>query len=111
MFIFNKEPISWYNQRQAIVFTSIYEAKYIAQAKSVYKAVWIRGLLGKFGILTIVIKDGYLKTISLPTTIFANNQGVVKLIKNPEYYYKTKHIPIKYHKIRKLVAEGVVHFE
>lgn len=56
----------------------------------------------------MVVKEGYPKAISPPTTIFANYQKAVKLTKNPEYHRKTKHIPIKYHKTRKLVAEGVV---
>lgn len=111
MFIFNKGLISWRNQRQAIVSTSICEAKYIAQAVGAYEAVWIRGLLRKLGILKTVIKDGCPKTISPPTTIFANNQGAVKLTENPEYHRKTKHIPINFHKTRELVAEEVVHFE
>ncbi len=111
MFILNKGPISWSRRRQATVSTSTCEAEYIAQAESACKAVWIRGLLREFGILETVIEDGYPKTISPPKTIFADNQGAVKLTENPEYHRKAKHIPIKYHKTRKLVAEGVVHFK
>ena len=65
----------------------------------------------ELGILDIVLKDGYPKTISPPTTIFANNQGAIKLIENPEYHRKTKLIPIKYHKTRELVEAGVIGFE
>lgn len=111
MFILNKGPISWSSRRQAIVYTSTCEAEYIAQAESACEVVWIRRLLGELGILETVIEDGYPKTISPSTTIFADNPGAVKLTKNPEYHRKTKHIPIKYHKTRELVAEGVVHFK
>ena len=100
VFILNKGPISWCSRRQATVSTSTCEAEYIAQAESACEAVWIRGLLGELGIAETVIEDGYPKTISPPTTIFANNQGAVKLTENPKYHCKTKYIPIKYHKIR-----------
>ena len=111
VFILNNGPISWSSRRQATVSTSTCEAEYIAQAETACEAVWIRGLLGELGILETVIEEGYPKTISPPTTIFADNQGAVKLTENPEYHRKTKHIPIKYHKTRELVAEGTVHFE
>ena len=111
IFILNNGPISWSSRKQATVSTSTCEAEYIAQAETACEAVWIQGLLGELGILETVIEEGYPKTISPPTTIFADNQGAVKLTENPEYHRKTKHIPIKYHKTRELVAEGTVHFE
>lgn len=111
VFILNNEPISQSSQRQVTISISICEAKYIAQVESVCKAIWIRELLGELEILKIVIEDGYLKTISSHITIFANNQEVVKLIKNFQYHRKIKHIPIKYHKTRELIAKRVIYFE
>ena len=111
VFILNGGPVSWSSRRQATVSTSTCEAEYIAQAETACEAVWLRGLLGELGILDIVLEDGYPKTISPPTTIFADNQGAIKLTENPEYHRKTKHIPIKYHKTRELVEAGVVRFE
>ena len=111
VFKLNNSPISWSSRRQATVSTSTCEAEYFAQTETACEAVWIRGLLGELGILETTLEEGYPKTISPHTTIFAYNQGVVKLTENPEYHRKTKHIPIKYHKKRELVAEGVVHFE
>ena len=67
--------------------------------------------MAELGILETVIEESYPKTVSPPTNIFADNQGAVKLTENPEYYRKTKHIPIKYHKTRELAAEGIVYFE
>lgn len=40
--------------------------------------------------------------------IYIDNQGAIKLCKNPEYYKKTKHIFIKYHKTYKLVQNNLV---
>ena len=73
--------------------------------------MWFRGFLGKLGALDTMLEDGYSKTISLPTAIFTVNQGAIKLTENPEYYCKTKHIPIKYHKTRELVQDRVLRFE
>lgn len=111
IFILNGGPISWNSCRQATVSTSTCEAEYIAQAETACEAVWLRGLLGELGILDIILEDGYPKTISPPTTTFADNHGAIKLTENPKYHRKTKHIPIKYHKTRELVEAGVVRFE
>ncbi len=110
-FILNNGPISWSSRRQAIVSTSTFKEEYIAKAETAYEAVWLWGLLEELGVLETVIEEGYPKTVSLPTTIFADNQGAVKLTENLEYHRKTKYIPIKYHKIRELVAEGIVYLE
>ena len=37
-----------------------------------------------------------------------DNTGVIKLLDNPEFYKKTKHIDIKYHFIRELVEENKI---
>ena len=42
------------------------------------------------------------------TTLYADNQGAIALIKDPKYYKKTKHIAVRYHYMCKLVQEGVI---
>lgn len=79
--------------------------------QTLYEAVWLRDFLNELGIFNIILENGYLKTILLSTTIFANNYGVIKLIENPKYYCKTKYIFIKYHKIRELVKAEIVWFK
>ncbi len=111
MFILNDGPISRRNRRQATVPTSLFEAEYIAQIETACEAVWLRGLLGELSILETILEEAYPKTILLSTTIFADNQGGVKLTVNPKYHQKTKQISIKKHKTRELVAKGVVHFK
>lgn len=69
---------------------------------------------GNFGreirVFETVKEKGYPHTIALPTVIYANNQGAIKLTKNPEYHRKTKQIPIKYHKTQELVDDGTIRF-
>lgn len=111
VFMLNNGPISWTSRKQPTVSTSTCEAEYIAQHKAACEAVWLRGLLGEIGVLKTEFKDGYPLTVAPPTLIYADNQGVIKLTENPEYHRKTKHIPIKYHKIRELVGDGTIRFE
>lgn len=40
------------------------------------------------------------------TVIFGDNQGVIALIKNPQFYSRTKHIVIQHHIICKKQGKG-----
>ncbi len=40
--------------------------------------------------------------------IFADNQGAIKLSKNPQYHNRTKHIDVKYHFIRESCQNGLI---
>lgn len=39
-------------------------------------------------------------------TLFIDNQSAIRLVKNPEYHKRTKHIDIAYHYIRDKFNEG-----
>jgi hypothetical protein len=43
-----------------------------------------------------------------PQIIFADNQGVIKLSKNPQHHNWTKHIDVKYHFIRESSQNGLI---
>ena len=40
--------------------------------------------------------------------IYEDNQGSIALVKNPEFYKRTKHIDIRYHFVREKVEDGQV---
>jgi hypothetical protein len=40
--------------------------------------------------------------------IFADNQGAIKLSKNPQHHNRTKHIDVKYHFIRESSQHGLI---
>ena len=42
------------------------------------------------------------------TTIYEDNQGVIKLTDNPVNHPKTKHIAVHYHTIREHIANGEI---
>lgn len=44
-------PTSWKSTLQHIIALSTTEAEYLAAIKAAKKALWLRGLVGKFGII------------------------------------------------------------
>lgn len=59
------------------------------------EAVWLRKLLSDLGFLP----NG-------ATVLHVDNQSTIRLIKNPEFHKRTKHIDIKFHYIREVVENG-----
>ena len=43
-----------------------------------------------------------------PTKVFEDNQGAIKLARNPGSSKRTRHIDIRYHFIREIIDQGVI---
>ncbi|KZR95652.1 Copia protein (Gag-int-pol protein), partial [Daphnia magna] len=43
-----------------------------------------------------------------PTELFIDNQSAIKLVRNPEFHQRTKHIDVKYHFIRDLQENQII---
>lgn len=97
VFLMNGGAVTWSSQRQKSVSLSTTEAEYVAASSAVKEMMWIRQLLDDIGSSSLN-----------PTELKLDNQGAIKLIKNPEYHKRTKHIDVKYHFIREKYDEGVV---
>lgn len=54
-------------------------------------------------------KIGYMGSES--TVIFCDNSSTIKLARNPMMHGKSKHIDVRYHFLRELVNDGVVHLQ
>ncbi|UYV61059.1 hypothetical protein LAZ67_1003272 [Cordylochernes scorpioides] len=89
VFMLNNGPISWCSQKQNCVSLSTTESEYIAASKATKEAIWLRQLL----------RDLHQEQVK-PTTFFCDNQSCIRLVHNPEYHKRTKHIDISYHFIR-----------
>ena len=121
--------VSWKLTRQNVVATSSTEAEYIACSNAAKEAFWIRRLDSEIkGTAVPLIQDRYqhetdvqdhLRTLQTtkPTTttpyghpqiILADNQGAIKLSKNPQHHNRTKHIDVRYHFIRKTCQDGLI---
>jgi hypothetical protein len=97
-FSLNGGPICWQSKLQPVVSLSTTEAEYVALSGAGCEAVFVRGLLQDLGFTQVS-----------PTIIFEDNTGCLVLSKDEAVLHnRTKHIDIKYHKIRELVAGGVI---
>ena len=99
VFILNGGAITWSSRRQQTVAASTTEAEYMAAAAATKEALWLRKLINDLQ-----------RTVST-ITIRADNQGAVKLLKNPITSLRSKHIDVIYHFARERVARKEVVFE
>ena len=60
------------------------------------EAVWLQGLLREAQLVNSVV------------TIFSDSQSALHLSKNPVYHERTKHVDVRFHFIRDLIANHTV---
>ena len=95
--ILNGNVISWVSQKQNIVATSTTEAEYEALSSMSKEVLFLRHFLN-------TIQCGQNSTL-----IYADNIGANFLAENAKISSRTKHIDIKYHHVRELIATKKVH--
>ncbi|KAM6600577.1 hypothetical protein CsatA_020186 [Cannabis sativa] len=88
--------ISWKANLQTIVALSTTEAEYISCTEAVKEAIWLKGITRELG-----INQGAI-------TILCDSQSALHLSKNQMYHERTKHIDVRLHFIRDVLAEGKV---
>lgn len=97
LFQLSSGPVSWCSQRPKIVTLSTTEAEYVAACAAAKETIWLRRLL---------------KDIECPcvgsTILSIDNGSALRLVKNPEYHKRTKHIDIQYHFIREKYVSGEI---
>lgn len=93
-FVFNmcNAPVSWSSQRQKLVTLSTTESEYVAASTASKEAVWLRQLLKDLDC-----------DISTPTDLYVDNQSTIRLINNPEFHKRTKHVDIRFHFVREKI--------
>ncbi len=99
-FLLGAAVVSWSSKKQATVALSSTEAEYVAATATACQAVWLRRLLEDIG-----------EVQSTATEVLCDSKSAVLLAKNPVYHSRTKHIEIKHHFIRELIAKGEVKLE
>jgi hypothetical protein len=73
------------------------EAEYVAATQATKEALWLRSFIGEI-----------FTPIEGPTTLYDDNQSAIALTKDQQYHARTKHIDIRFHFIRWVVAEGKI---
>jgi len=97
IFIINGGPVAWSSQRQRCVSLSTTEAEYVAASTATKEIAWLRNLLNDIGCCQ-----------HQPTPLLCDNQSAIRLVRNPEFHQRTKHIDVKFHYIRNMQEEGAV---
>jgi hypothetical protein len=94
VFSFGGCAISWKASLQATVALSTTEAEYMAITEAVKEAIWLRGLFSEiYGKMQVV-------------TVYCDSQSAIHLTKDAMYHERTKHIDVRYHFIREILAAG-----
>ncbi|CAI7753947.1 unnamed protein product [Closterium sp. NIES-54] len=90
-------PTSSERKKQVDQALSTVESEYMALFRAVQKIVWQRRLLAELG-----------EEQQGPTPLYCDSQGSIALAKNPVLHGLTKHMGVKWHWTRSMVAAGDV---
>lgn len=94
--MFANAAITWQSKKQQCVALSTTEAEYVSAALATKEIIWLKKL---FDECSIVIPK---------YTLFVDNMSAIKLVKNPEFHQRSKHIDVKYHFIRDSFQKGEI---
>jgi hypothetical protein len=98
VFTLNGGAISWNSKRQPTVAASTTEAEYMSAAAAVKEGLWLRKLLSSLDIPVATVH------------ILCDNQSAIKLLKNPIFSARSKHIDVAHHFARERVQSKEVTF-
>ncbi|CAI7909630.1 unnamed protein product [Closterium sp. NIES-54] len=90
-------PTAWESKKQVDQALSSVESEYMALFRAVREIVWQRRLLAELG-----------EEQQGPTPLYCDSQGAIALAKNPVLHGLTKHMRVKWHWTRSMVAAGDV---
>ncbi|CAI7804046.1 unnamed protein product [Closterium sp. NIES-53] len=90
-------PTAWESKKQVDQALSSVESEYMALFFAIREIVWQRRLLAELG-----------EEQQGPTPLYCVSQGAIALAKNPVLHGLTKHMRVKWHWTRSMVAAGEV---
>ncbi|KAG8481971.1 hypothetical protein CXB51_026890 [Gossypium anomalum] len=86
--------ISWKATLQITVALSTTEVKYMAITEACKEAIWLKGLFSELN-----------EDLQI-STIFCDSQSAIFLTKDQMFHERTKHINVRYHFVRDIIARG-----
>ena len=92
IFFFAEGAISWRSTLQKCTSSSTTEAEYIAASDASKEAIWLARLVGDLEIQHIPV-------------LHSDSQSAIALARNPVFHSKSKHIDVRYHFIRDVLAQ------
>ena len=87
--------VTWASKRQQTTALSSCEAEFLALSEAVKEALWLRQVLKEMGV-----------EYDDPVVIRVDNQAAIALTNNPVLHQRSKHIDIRYFRIREEVKAG-----
>jgi phosphopantetheinyl transferase (holo-ACP synthase) len=91
-FLLGGACIAWSSRLQSVVAQSTAEAEYMAAAMATKEALWLKALMGEFGL--------HVSTVNL----LCDNEAAIAIANNPIISQRAKHIDMQYHFIRDRIA-------
>lgn len=88
--------VSWRSGLQHIVALSTTEAEYMALVEAAKEGLWLKGITSEFGFKQEKVE------------IFSDSQSALCLARNSVFHERTKHIDVRLHFIRDVIADGSV---
>lgn len=95
VFTLGRSVISWGSEKQKSVSLSTTESEYMAASQAVKELVWLKNIFCE------------ILNYDLKIILYMDNQSAIRLIKNPEFHKRSKHIDIRYHFIREKFNENL----
>ena len=93
----NGTALTWYSKKQSTVAMSTAEAEYISAAECGLEIVWLRTICEDFGFKQ-----------QIPTSLLLDNKSAIQMATNASNHSRTKHIKLRYHKLRELIDESTL---
>lgn len=91
--------VSWESSKQKTIALSSSEAEYMSLSEAAKEAIYLKGLL-----MEITANESCI-------TLFNDNQSAIKLTSNPVFHKRSKHIDVRHHFLRDLVANKTIRVE
>lgn len=95
VFMIGDGIVSWGSERQKSVSISTMEAEYMAASEATRELIWLKRLLRE--IIPITLEQ---------PIFFMDNLSAIRLVKNPEFHKRSKHIEVRFHFIREKFENG-----
>ncbi len=92
--MFMDGPVSWSSQKQRSVALSTTESEHIAASEAAKEVIWLARLFGE------------ITSLSAIPLLRVDNLSAVKLVQNPVYHKRSKHIDVRYHFVREKHENG-----
>jgi hypothetical protein len=92
--LYSGGAITWSSQRQSSVSLSTTEAEFVAASQAVKEILWLIRLFGDV-----------CELCEWPT-LMMDNQSAIRLIHNPEFHKRSKHIAVQHYFVRDVVTHG-----